>query len=220
MSAIGGPNIVEDGLVLFLDAANPDSYSGTGSTWLDVSGNANNGTLTNGPTFDSGNGGSVVFDGVDDLIQTNFGNVYNVFTNNLTVSAWVKSDTTSGQRMWLDVGSNGTNQRFYSSIVTANRSDFGIQSSGWVSGIPVNTNWHHQTLVMNNGIALYYDNGIQVQSKNYTSYTLPSNIRLGGRGSSFQWEGKINNFKIYNRLLSAAEVLQNYNATKSRFGLS
>lgn len=189
----------------------------TGGGLIDQSGNNNSGELINNPIYTSDNLGGLVFDGVDDLIQTNFGNGYNVFTNNLTVSAWVKSDTTSGQRMWLDVGGNGTDQRFYLSIVTAGRSDFGIQSSGWVSGIPVDTDWHHQTLVMNNGTALYYDNGVQVQSKNYTPYTLPGDIRLGGRGSSFQWEGKINNFKVYDRALTADEVFQNYNATKNRF---
>jgi hypothetical protein len=66
-----GPNIVTDGLVLYLDAANQKSYPGTGTTWNDLSGNGNNGTLVNGPTFNSDNNGSIVFDGVDDYV--NFG---------------------------------------------------------------------------------------------------------------------------------------------------
>ena len=63
-------NIVKDGLVLDLDAAKKDSYPGTGTAWNDISGNRNNGTLTNGPTFNSSNGGSIVFDGTNDYINT------------------------------------------------------------------------------------------------------------------------------------------------------
>jgi hypothetical protein len=65
MSVIGGPDIITDGLVLYLDAANTKSYIGSGTTWKDLSRNSNDGTLTNGPTFDSGNSGSIVFDGVE-----------------------------------------------------------------------------------------------------------------------------------------------------------
>lgn len=73
MSIYGGPDIITDGLVFCLDAANSKSYPGTGTAWTDLSGNDNNGTLTNGPTFDSSNGGSIVFDGVND--QVNCGNI-------------------------------------------------------------------------------------------------------------------------------------------------
>ena len=72
MALSHSPLIVTDGLVLCLDAANKKSYSGSGTTWTDRSGNGNNGTLVNGPTFDSGNGGSIDFDGVDDNV--NLGN--------------------------------------------------------------------------------------------------------------------------------------------------
>ena len=63
------PRIVTDGLVLYLDAANQRSYPGSGTTWSDISRGGNNGTLVNGPTFDPGNGGSIVFDGVDDYVS-------------------------------------------------------------------------------------------------------------------------------------------------------
>ena len=69
-AAASGPNIVEDGLVLALDAGNTKSYPGSGTTWTDLSGKGNNGTLTNGPTFDSGNGGAIFFDGGNDYVTT------------------------------------------------------------------------------------------------------------------------------------------------------
>ncbi len=82
-------DIVRTGLVLDLDAAQPLSYGGTGTTWNDLSGNGNNGTLTNGPTYDSSNGGSIVFDGVDDKSTTNITS----FGNNTTWEAWVNRTT-------------------------------------------------------------------------------------------------------------------------------
>ncbi len=87
MSVISGPNIVTNGLVLHLDAANTKSYSGSGTTWTDLSGNGNNGTLTNGPTFDSANYGSVVHDGVDDYIV---GNTPVTGNTNATMTGFVK----------------------------------------------------------------------------------------------------------------------------------
>ena len=82
-----GPKIVENGLVLYLDAGNPKSYPGTGSTWYDRTQNGNNGTLVNGPTFNSGNGGNLVFDGVDDNVQTPL-NILGC--NNTTQIVWYK----------------------------------------------------------------------------------------------------------------------------------
>ena len=101
MSVIGGPDIITDGLVLYLDAANTKSYIGSGTTWKDLSGNSNDGTLTNGPTFDSGNSGSIVFDGVDDFVTTGqqldpiaFG-LFADSTSFWTVSSWFLPDITN-----------------------------------------------------------------------------------------------------------------------------
>ena len=74
MSLSRGPKIVTNGLVLYLDAANKKSYPGSGTTWTDLSGNNNTGTLTNGPTFDSNNGGSIVFDGTNDYVSNTMSN--------------------------------------------------------------------------------------------------------------------------------------------------
>jgi hypothetical protein len=90
MAGSSGPDLVQNGLVLALDAADKNSYRGTGTTWSDLSGNNNTGTLTNGPTFNGGNGGSIVFDGVDDYAD--FGNVLASLTN-LTLECFVKFGT-------------------------------------------------------------------------------------------------------------------------------
>ena len=86
MASSLGPNVSESGLVLCLDAADKNSYSGTGTTWTDLSGNGYNGILTNGPTFSNTNGGIFIFDGTDDYVQTNL----NQNTNNASITweAW------------------------------------------------------------------------------------------------------------------------------------
>jgi hypothetical protein len=82
-----GPHIVTDGLILSLDAANNKSYPRSGTTWNDLSGNGNNGTLVNGPTFSSANGGSIVFDGTNDVVSTT---LVQTFVNELTVETWYR----------------------------------------------------------------------------------------------------------------------------------
>ena len=89
MSVKNRNSIVTDGLVFYVDAGNGDSYPGTGTTWSDLVG-SNNGTLTNGPTFDSGNGGSIVFDGTNDYISTQL-----TCGTTFTWSVWFKTDVVS-----------------------------------------------------------------------------------------------------------------------------
>ena len=122
--------------------------------------------------------------------------------------------------MWLDHGSNGTNQRLYSALITAdNTTPFGIQSSAW--SLPSNADtskWYHQALVMDSGTARGYYDGIAAGTKSYSSYTLPGNTRAGGR-ASYIWDGQIACFAVYDKALSAAEVKKNFNAQRRRFGV-
>lgn len=163
---------------------------------------------------------SINFDGSDDLVTTSFGSGRNPYTSPMTFVAWVKSDTTTNNKMWLDHGSNGTNQRLYCALITAdNPKPFGIQSSAWnLPSTADNSKWYHQALVMDSGTARGYYDGNEADTKSYTSYTLPGNVRAGGR-ASYIWDGQIACFAIYNVALSHAEIKQIYNAQKNRFGL-
>ena len=196
--------------------------------WLDLSGNGNNGTLTNmvgtgvshyrdGQVIKPINNAYLDFDGSNDYVSTSFGSGRDPYSNPISFVAWVKSDITTN-KMWLDHGSNGTNQRLYSALITADNTDaFGIQGSAW--SLPSNADtskWYHQAIVMDSGTARAYYDGIAAGTKSYTSYTLPGNTIVGGR-STYYWDGKIACFSIYNKALTAAEVLSNYNATKGRF---
>ena len=89
------PKTVTDGLLLSFDAANTKSYPKSGTTWSDLSGNGNTGTLTNGPTFNSANGGSIVFDGVDDYV--NVANASSLNSSAQTISVWYNATTIPGR---------------------------------------------------------------------------------------------------------------------------
>ena len=163
---------------------------------------------------------SINFDGSDDLVTTSFGSGRNPYTSPMTFVAWVKSYTTTNNKMWLDHGSNGSNQRLYCALITAdNKKPFGIQSSAWsLPSNADNSKWYHQALVMDSGTARGYYDGNEGSTRSYTSYTLPGNVRAGGR-ASYIWDGQIACFAIYNVALSHAEIKQIYNAQKNRFGL-
>ena len=97
MASLGGPNIITNGLVLALDAANTKSYVSGSTVWRDLSGNNNSGSLTNGPTFNSANGGSIVFDGVDDYCVNSLSNG---FTAAMTIITIAKSTNSTWNNLF------------------------------------------------------------------------------------------------------------------------
>ena len=101
MAFFRGPNVVTNGLVLALDAANTKSYVSGSTTWNDLSGNNNSGSLVNGPTFNSANLGSIVFDGVDDYINCGNSSTLNI-TETFTISLWINSTRNNIQSYILD----------------------------------------------------------------------------------------------------------------------
>ena len=100
MAVAGGPNIVEDGLVLALDAANKKSYPGSGTVWSDLSGNSNDGTLTNGPTFSSNNSGIFSFDGANDIV-VGPATVNSLSSTTMTISIWTNPNSTTQRNTLL-----------------------------------------------------------------------------------------------------------------------
>ena len=219
----GQGNIVTNGLVLNLDAANPRSYAPpfNGTTWTDLSGNSNNGTLTNGPTFNSGNGGSIVFDGVDD--SCNISCNFTGFTG-ITVNVWYYSNTNSSTALTRSLG-NGFIFHFRGAGF------YLVDSSNTVSGYlgwntpPSGFGWIMLTGTWDGITMKLYQNGNkQTTERNFTGTGTLRNmtsINLGYYFNSLQpWtNGNISNFQLYNRALSASEVLQNFNSTRARFGV-
>jgi len=226
--------IVTDGLVLCLNAADKNSYPGSGTTWSDTSGNGNSGTLTNGPTFNSGNGGAIVFDGTNDYSTTVAGQAFYQYTNQITVCWWMKRNGTitngagGGQatfgsdnmstNVWLMHGIDDNTVRFY------------VNDSGTWRNTPsttlIDNTWYHLAGTINTTNISMYMNGVLITTSSgiSTGITNNSNSIIGWgfdpRFSSGRFfNGSVANCQVYNRTLSASEILQNYNAQKSRFGL-
>jgi len=230
-----GP-IVTSGLTLVLDAGNLVSYGGTGTSWKDLTSNAFNGVLTNGPTYSSDSDGCIVFDGSNDMVRiTNaspLGTSYN-----WTTEAWIKWSN-NGYTSWMtiiDGGNYGAAANYMMWI-----SDSGSQkllatytnTDGWNYGtIPLNPNtWYHITLTkragtsgIKNSPVRFFVNGVFDVERNYT-YTdsVATNdlgVGLTPSNQNYPMNGKIAQAKVYNRALSDAEVAQNFNAQRGRFGI-
>jgi hypothetical protein len=216
-----GPNIVKSGLVLYLDAGSPNSYyGGTGTVWKDMSGNGNNGTLINGPTFNSANGGSIVFDGVNDYV--NLGS--NINLTKLSFFCWIKTTGNLGHLIAAYQPSSPFNGWSVGvGFVGIGSLNF-WSGGGWKqSFIQCNTNvWMHIAVTFENETVSFYKDGIF--SNSTTSTPISSYIGnkfLGARVNDAQspYIGSISQTLTYNRALSATEVLQNFNATRARFGI-
>jgi hypothetical protein len=224
------PKIVNDGLVLALDAANPKSYISDSSVWNDLSPNGNNGTLTNGPTFNSANGGSIVFDGVDDSIRISYNTIMDP-TIGITFEAWIYPIDIAGTRHIFRKENNPGRQLF--SFQQAATSILAFGTDTVVNGyqeldVPINASdynnkWIHAVASYTSGFKAIYTNASLIGSDTAITGNLVQNSApyyIGSNGGSFSFfYGRCSIFKMYNRALSAQEILQNYNATKGRFGL-
>ena len=229
MASKGGPDIVENGLTLFLDASNIRSYPGSGTTWSDLSGNGNNFSLINGPTFSAANLGSIVFDGTNDYLQIS--SLVWDYNNNFTTQFWFTPSSLGGANGYglFFNGNPGLNTNrvqiagtsdgsIYLNTVGSSLGDNFVSAAGLVSV----GNWYNFAAVRSSGVITVYLNGVSVASGNVNyAVSQQSNLYVGFvRSSGALWylNGRMSSILINNRSLSVNEVLQNYNATKSRFG--
>jgi hypothetical protein len=228
-----GPNVVTNGLVLNLDAANIKSYPGSGTVWRDLSGNNNSGSLVNGPTFSSANGGSIVFDGSNDYV--NLGNNTVAPTTDYSYSCWFKTSTVTGSILFGadNCGDSGGNYAFISAAGNVSFRVIGGISLIITSSLQSNDNvWHNLTCIKTSTtMYLYVDGNLANTGLTPSSgITNTTYVRyIGIRGGTLSnpsscggdyYSGSVASVVMYNRALSAAEVLQNYNALKPRFNLT
>ncbi len=215
-------NIVTNGLTINLDAANSSSYAGTGTSWYDTSGNSNNGTLTNGPAFSGQNGGMLTFDGTNDhIVIPGFS-----ISSSFTIEVWCY--TTSLSTIYIVAGKYGGGAYDFWVGVYGSKFTLSISMPNKIEPqtAVVSTNtWYHVCAVYNASAitASIYLNGVLSQTLSGSSafQNPPGNYAVGafGAGGGYYWPGKIPLHRYYNRVLTAAEILQNYNAIKGRFGL-
>ena len=215
MSFSNGPTTVTNGLVLALDAADRNSYPGSGTSWFDLSGNNNTGTLTNGPTFNSGNGGSIVFDGANDYI--NLGNPTSLNILNFTVCIWCKSSTFTN---FQNAIYKGTNIAQYGILFTST-GDWYVQPNGPSTSDLVSLNtWNYFVGTYDGSQITAYRNGVQKIQYANSQANYGTLVTIGADTVNNRYfNGNIATVQLYNRPFSQAEILQNYNATKTRFGL-
>jgi hypothetical protein len=216
-----GPSIVTSGLVLALDAADRNSYPGSGTTWTDLTGRGNNGTLTNGVGYNSNNMGSLSFDGVDDYVDcgktaTQFG----VYDADYTFDAWVYPTNLSGDKTMFGTDTGVVRGGLH--LVFRNGAIYqGHYESDFAAGSATLNVWNNITYVYvkSSSLASIYKNGIFQGSGSIGSFIGTTNILIGRWLGGNYFIGTGSNYKIYNRALTAAEIQQNFNATRSRFGI-
>jgi hypothetical protein len=218
------PRVVTNGLVMYLDAANTRSYSGSGLTVNGLVGIG--GTLVNGVGFTSSNSGSFVFDGTNDFINPTFPVSNN---SDFTVGFWMNyQDVTNSERglvVTWDISYNGFGIATNAGKIRSWVNDGGSGGIDWAS-IVTNT-WKYYTLAFSNSLKTQYvyidGNFLNSENRNATVTHSSLQIARGGQSGSGQLafyqslKCQISQLSIYNRTLSAQEILQNYNATKMRY---
>jgi hypothetical protein len=227
----GSNKIIRTGLQLFLDAGNTSSYPGSGTTWTDISGNGNNGTLTNGPTYSSANGGSIVFDGVNDFVIDSSTTNIPVGNSSRTIQLWVYPKSGTDVFIQLGTGVSG-NQTYIVEFFTFSGTTYlytdGLNAVNNVtisgSQLPTLNAWNHVTFGNSGQNWFYYLNGVLQKSGTFsvTLNTIGQKYIIGKRddvpGINTLY-GNLAQTLIYNRALSATEILLNFNYQKNKYGL-
>lgn len=236
MTIYGGPDIITDGLVLHLDAANSKSYPGSGTTWTDMSGNNNNGTLTNGPSYSNTSKGSIVFDGTNDFVSLN---------NTISTDTLPLGSSARTIEIWSTPSSSAQNIFSYGSTLDATGVRWSITLQSNTVGVAVNycnrgitnlntvkNNFNQlvtifpQSATSSDSIKIYLNGSELLPLANLGGSTVtintssPDHCWLGKNASSTTFSNSnISSIKIYSKALNQNEILQNYNAIKGRFGL-
>lgn len=228
MLTIPTKNIINDGLVFYLDAGIKGSYPGSGTTWNDLAGD-NNSTLTHNPTYSNANGGGFSFNGSNQFAQ---GTITGINTSAITFEVWVKPSTQpnfiyyplSLNNISLWVGG------YFSDATIAPRSmGFFVNNTTGVSTqadsftLAENSIWNNVTATYQAGVGgVIYKNSntIPMYSNSTVTLNASSTARVGARiDNSWYWNGHIAIARIYSRVLTAQEVKQNFEATRGRFGI-
>ena len=231
MSVNYNTSIVTNGLVLCLDAANSKSYPGSGTTWTDLSGNGNSGTLINSPIYNTSNNGSFTFNGSNTYVDTTFAT--NIVTTGFTYSFWFNANqlTVDFPAQYFINSDGNTIFRIERNSAGSNSIEFGhSQNGGLISNTELssfnfpNNIWHYCSLVYDGNFKYIYKNGIldaTSSSGQVLTYYAGAFLRIGARqgGSLLPFKGEISYVTLHNRALTASEINQNFNALRGRYGI-
>ena len=230
--------IVSTNLMLNLNAGNATSYPGTGTTWNDLSGNANNASIVNGPVYSSSAGGEFSLDGSNDYINLNY---TGSDTSSYTYGCWIKlnqlppavANSTSfmvrgrdyfgnGWSVLLGVNNAPSPYHFNTTLILTTQGIAGYTATG-TSNISINT-WYYVVGSWNasTGALKVYINGQLEGTTTTTNRTLRSSTtgwNLGSISNIYYMDCHVGGAQVYSSVLADSDVLQNYNATKTRYGL-
>ena len=212
--------ITQQGLIMHLDASDVNSYPGSGTTWTDLSGNGNDGTLQNEVSFTADFNGTMNFDGMDDYISTPVDADLQVMPST-TWTGWIKPAGGSGWHIVFGMEDGGWD-RF---LILENATTFALGHTGgrWSPGPNANySSWQHVAVIYDSGTMRFYLNGSEyttvINEGSHSSlgtFTIGSNQNGGGN----RYKGKIAQVSVYDRVLSAAEINFNFNLNKNKYGL-
>ena len=226
MALAHSPSIVMNGLVLCLDAGNVKSYPGSGTVWNDISGNNNIGELVNSPTYNSSNLGFFQF------VTDDFARIPNntiLDTQTPSVEVWVKTNATTQNGFWFEKGTVNTQYSLFQggSLIYWRMNIGGITQLSVTTATYMNTSsWYQVVGTYTSGSRRLYINGALVNSDAQTGTIATNNGGMsigvyggfsGGRG--YYYNGNLSACRVYNRALTAAEVQQNFNALRGRYGI-
>ncbi len=216
-------SIISNGLLLNVDAANVNSYSGSGSTWYDLSKNKMNGSIQGGVTYTSSNTGVFSFDNsASAYVQFLNHQLFNFGTGDFTFEIWVRPTSFSSyshmiampDQNTMALKANVTDGQIY--FYSPGFSTYG-STSGWTLAL---NSWNHVTFVRRLGYAYCYLNGVlKGKVSGFTNSFLPQPLNIGNGWSGEKPTKQVSQVRVYNRGLVTAEVLNNFYSTKGRFGL-
>ena len=245
----GGDNVVTDNMVVYLDAGNNSSYSGSGTSWNDISGNGNNFTLVNGPTYSSSDGGAIVLDGTNDYAISAINASFFAFgtANDYSYGVWAKINSAENTESLLSCGTldggvtpnsfqfdfEGTNTKIRhlfrypgNQLVSADAAASGnVGTTDWFYVFGVNDRSEDQFKIYINGSLVHTENNSAFRTTDVHNFSSASNtdgtFKIGVNRQLIAFvDGRIGQVHVYKgKALTASEVLQNYDASKSRYGL-
>jgi hypothetical protein len=224
MSVQAGPNGIESGLVLYLDAGNRKSYPGSGNTWNDLSGLNNTGTLTNGPTYVASNN-VILFDGTNDYVS-GANSASTDLTGDMSCEVWFKLNAVAGD--WVrPFGKGDASNRTYGLWYNTTSGGFLYQRYGstsfqaQLSTLPVIGQWYQMFGTSTGSNHILYINGVNVATATAAGpwFSSTEGYRVAAATFHTFHNGPIASVRLYNRGLSAAEIRQLFNATRGRFDI-
>ena len=236
MTLYHGASIVTSGLTMMLDAANLRSYPGSGTTWSDLSGNGNDGTLQASPTYSSSNLGYFGFNGTSNYVST-ITLLSSPGPQIFSLSVWFQTGTASGHKIIgyenRQTGTTSTLADRHLYVGTDGLLYFGVYNSGFFYATTPNTindnKWHYAVATYSNvttQLLLYVDSALVASGSTSAAYAYAGYWRIGSykngdwtNGVDGYFPGNISNAQIYNQVLTAAQVAQNFNAHRGRYGI-